>query len=217
MSDFRFLTKSQYSNSRALIIGINEYQNMPPLAYAVNDAQEVRNVLIKELAFPEEGVLYLTDQDATRENILRSFLNFAADDVDIDDRIFVFFAGHGYTRQGNRGEVGYLVPYNADERDVSTFIRWDELTRNSELIRAKHMLFIMDACYGGLAVTRNLQPGSARFLKDMIRRYSRQVLTAGKADEVVADAGGPLPNHSVFTGHLIEGLRGEAAIGQGVI
>src|SRR5439155_10124504 len=94
---------------------------------------------------------------------------------------------------------------------------WDDLTRNSELIRAKHMLFVMDACYGGLALTRNTQPGSARFLKDMMLRYSRQVLTAGKANEVVADSGGPLPAHSVFTGHLIEGLRGKATAANGVI
>jgi hypothetical protein len=75
----------------------------------------------------------------------------------------------------------------------------------------------MDACYGGLALTRNLQPGSTRFLKDMMLRYSRQVLTAGKADEVVSDSGGPLPDHSVFTGHLIEGLRGKAATEKGVL
>jgi hypothetical protein len=51
----------------------------------------------------------------------------------------------------------------------------------------------------------------------MMLRYARQVLTAGKADEVVADSGGPLPNHSIFTGHLIEGLRGKAATADGVI
>ena len=79
------------------------------------------------------------------------------------------------------------------------------------------MLFIMDACYGGLALNRGLQPGSARFLKDMMLRYSRQVLTAGKADEVVSDSGGPIPNHSVFTGHLIEGLRGNASDENGVL
>jgi hypothetical protein len=51
----------------------------------------------------------------------------------------------------------------------------------------------------------------------MLQRYSRQVLTAGKADEVVADAGGPIPNHSVFTDHFIQGLQGKAATGDGVI
>src|SRR5205823_1425801 len=75
----------------------------------------------------------------------------------------------------------------------------------------------MDACYGGLAIMRALKPGSMRFLKDMMLRRSRQVLTAGKADEVVADVGGPLPNHSVFTGHLLEGLEGKAANSAGVL
>jgi len=75
----------------------------------------------------------------------------------------------------------------------------------------------MDACYGGLALTRAPGPGSMRFLKDMLLRFSRQVLTAGKADEVVADSGGPIPDHSIFTGHLIEALNGKAATRDGVI
>ncbi len=211
LRDIRFLLKTHYTNSRALIIGINQYTKASPLSYAVNDADGVRDVLVNELGFPTDNVTYLIDEQATKENILRAFLKYTADDVSLDERIFVFFSGHGHTRTGIRGEVGYLVPSDADMSDFSTFIRWDELTRNSELIRAKHILFIMDACYGGLALTRNLQPGSTRFLKDMMLRYSRQVLTAGKADEVVSDSGGPLPNHSVFTGHLIEGLRGKAA------
>lgn len=75
----------------------------------------------------------------------------------------------------------------------------------------------MDACYGGLAVTRSLAPGSMRFLKDMLLRYSRQVLTAGKANEIVTDAGGPIPGHSIFTGHFIEALKGKAASEDGII
>lgn len=217
MRDFRFLTKPNYSNSHALIIGINDYQNAPPLSYAVNDAQEVHSLLVNEIGFSEENICYLKNEDATRDQIYKSFLNFTLDNVDIDDRVFVFFAGHGYTKSGIRGEVGYLVPYDADMADSSTFLRWDDLTRNADLIRAKHVFFVMDACYGGLAVTRSLTSGSVRFLKDMMRRYSRQVLTAGKADQVVADSGGPLPNHSIFTGHLLEGLRGAAAGDQGII
>jgi hypothetical protein len=217
LRDLRFLLKTHYTNSRALVIGINQYKNASPLSYAVSDANEIRDVLISDLTFPEEGITYLVDSEATKENILRSFMRLTANDVGLDERILVFFAGHGHTRSGIRGEVGYLVPYDADMTDFSTFIRWDELTRNADLIRAKHMLFVMDACYGGLALTRSLHAGSSRFLKDMMLRYSRQVLTAGKADEVVSDSGGPLPGHSVFTGHLIEGLRGKAATENGVI
>lgn len=217
MRDLKFILQQKYETSRALVIGINQYKSVSPLGYAVNDAREVSEILVEELGFEQNNVTYLVDQNATKSNILKSFLRFSNDDVKVDDRLFVFFAGHGHTRSGVKGEVGYLVPYDADMADYSTFIRWDELTRNAELVRAKHILFVMDACYGGLAVHRDLRPGSSRFLRDMYQRFSRQVITAGKANEVVADAGGPLPNHSVFTGHFIEGIRGKASNEYGVI
>lgn len=215
--DMRFLLKTHYTESRALVIGINKYQKASPLGYAVNDALGVKQALIEQLGFPERNIVTLLDGEATRMSILRSFLGFTADTIDLDDRLLVFFAGHGMTRTGLRGDVGYLVPADADPSDPATLVRWDDLTRNADLVRAKHILFVMDACYGGLALTRAPHGGSVRFLKDMLLRPSRQVLTAGKADEVVADAGGPLPNHSVFTGHLLQGLSGQAANSQGII
>jgi hypothetical protein len=207
----------KYENSWALVIGINTYHKAPPLDYARRDAEEVASVLERSFNFPKSNITLLLDEDASRNTIMTKFLTFANGSVTQNDRIFVFFAGHGYTRSGHRNEVGYLVPVDGDVSDLSTLIRWDDLTRNSELISAKHLLFIMDACYGGLAVTRALPPGSMRFLKDMLQRYSRQVLTAGKADEVVADAGGPRKGHSVFTGHFLNALEGAAATSDEII
>ena len=206
----------EYLSSHALIVGINNYQSASPLGYAINDAEAIAKLLIDEFGFDEENVLLLTDANATRARIMDSFLSYASKS-DINDRILFFFAGHGHTVSGRQGEVGFLVPYDGEPRSLSTLIRWDELTRNAELIPAKHVLFVMDACYGGLAITRSLAPGSMRFLKDMLLRYSRQVLTAGKANEIVADAGGPIPGHSVFTGHFIEALKGKAASEDGII
>lgn len=217
MRDLRFLLKTHYTRSRALVIGIDKYAHASPLEYAVCDADEFRQTLVDSLGFEAGDITYLANEAATRQAILKAFLRFSAEDIDVDERLIIFYAGHGHTRTGTRGEIGYLVPHDADMSDFSTFIRWDEFTRNSELVRAKHILFIMDACYGGLALTRSIGPGGARFLKDMMLRHSRQVLTAGKADEVVADSGGPLPNHSVFTGHLLEGIRGKAATEDGII
>ncbi len=217
MRDIRLLLKPHYANSHALVVGIDKYKNVSGLSYAVSDAAEMRKTLQDELQFPQANVAFLTDEKATKKNILKAFARFARNDIEADDRIFVFFAGHGHTRSGLRGEIGYLVPHDAEMGDVSTLIRWSELTGNSDLVRAKHILFVMDACYGGLALTRGLEGGSTRFLHDMYRRIARQVLTAGKADEVVSDSGGPLPNHSVFTGHLIEGIRGKAFSEAGVL
>ena len=206
-----------YEGSFALIIGINNYQKAPLLGYAVSDATAVAEVLKTNFDFPEENIKLLLDEKATKNNIMKTFMSYINNNVSPNDRILVFFAGHGMTVKGRRGDVGFLVPFDGDQDNLSTLIRWDDLTRNAELIVAKHILFIMDACYGGLAITRSLPLGSMRFLKDMLQRYSRQVLTAGKADEVVSDAGGPIPNHSVFTGHFLKGLQGEAATDDGII
>lgn len=205
-----------YSNSWALIIGIDKYKNASNLEYAVNDSKEIANILIKKFNFPSDNVIQIYDEKATYDNILSSFLSFK-DLTQKNDRIIIFYAGHGYTTSGNRGEIGFLIPYDGETDNLSKSIRWDQFTLNSELIPAKHILYIMDACYSGLAITRNLRPGSIRFLNDMLQRFTRQVLTAGKANEVVADSGGPIPKHSVFTGHLIQALNSNAYTNDGIL
>lgn len=209
--------KPEYSGSHALIIGINKFQYASPLQYAVNDAQAIKDTLINSFGFEKACVRFLFDEKATRKNIMSAYMSYSQTGTAPDDRLIVFFAGHGITRGGSRGEVGFLLPHDGNPMDLSTLIRWDELTYNAELIRAKHILFVMDACYGGLALSRGISAGSMRFLKDMLLRHARQVLTAGKADQVVADSGGPRPSHSVFTGHFLDALNGKAATDNGII
>ena len=210
--------KPTYGKSHALVIGINDYEHAPRLSHAQNDANAFARVLLERFGFTKKHLTILTDRVATRSQIFRTFMKYVQDsNVGHDDRIVVFFAGHGHTVPSRRGEIGFLLPVDGDPSDLSTLIRWDDLTRNADLIPAKHMFFVMDACYGGLALTRSLvQAGGMRFLRDMLQRFSRQVLTAGKADETVADADGPRPGHSLFTGHLLDALDG-AATTEGVV
>jgi len=209
--------QSSYINSWALVIGINAYQFASPLSYACNDADAIASILIDELEFPSHQVILLKDGDATKTAILDNYLSFSTKADNQDDRVIVFFAGHGTTIEGSRGPIGYLIPVDGDTNKLSSLIRWDDLTRNAEIIPAKHVLFIIDACYSGLAIHRAITPGAQRFISDMLQRFSRQVITAGKADETVADGGGPEGNNSIFTGYLIEGLRGAAVDTNGVL
>lgn len=214
MRDLRYILKPGYQDSWALIVGINEYRHVNNLSHATNDANAIAALLENKFGFHKDRITLLLDADATRSGIMRAFMKHRA--MTLDDRLLFFFAGHGHTYNGSRGEVGYLVPHDGLTEDPSSLVRWEELTKGAELIPAKHVLFVMDACYGGLAVQRG-SPGKARFLNDMYLRFSRQVLTAGKANEPVADGGGPIPGHSLFTGHFIEGLNGGAATSDGVI
>lgn len=205
----------RYTGSWALVIGINAYRYTSPLEIARADAEAIRDVLIRDFSFPRKNVCTLLDTQATRARIMETFLSYES--LSPDDRLLVFFAGHGSTVSSSRGPVGYLVPVDGKLKDKSSLIRWDDLTRNADIIPAKHVLFVMDACYSGLAIQRTSSAGERRFVSDMMQRSSRQVITAGKADEVVADGGGPTGNNSIFTGYLLEGLAGNAADQEGVI
>ena len=209
--------RPKYEQSHALVIGINSYSVAPPLRYAVNDAEALALMLKERFGFLSENTHLLLNQDATRSAIIEHFMRLTSNGTGPNDRVVFFFAGHGCTIRSKRGDVGYLVPHDGRVDNLVSLVRWDELTRNADLIEAKHLFFIMDACYGGLAIMRNLSPGATRFLKDMLLRSARQVLTAGKANEQVSDSGGPLPDHSVFTGHLLEALGGKSADSEGLI
>jgi uncharacterized caspase-like protein len=217
MSSANALLEPRYSGSHALVIGINKYKKVNPLARAANDAKAVAEILTEKFGFPTANVTLLTDAAATRSAIMQSYFRYADhDNVSPDDRVLIFFAGHGHTVSG-RKEVGFLVPVDGDPGDLSTLVGWDDLTRRADLIPAKHMLFLMDACYGGLAVTRKIPPGSSRYLHDMLMRVTRQVVTSGKANETVSDGGGSRPEHSIFTSSLLDALEGAAASSPGVI
>ncbi|WP_312436241.1 polysaccharide deacetylase family protein [Janthinobacterium sp.] len=206
-----------YGNSWAVVIGIDQYAKWPKLQYAVRDAQGVRETLIDKFGFAPERVVTLKNAEATRNNILAAFHDkLAHGGVQKNDRIFVFFAGHGATRKLSSGrDLGYIVPFDSDPEQFATdAIAMTEIQNIAESLTAKHALFVMDACYSGLGLTRGA--GNSSFLRDNAKRIGRQMLTAGGGDQLVADGG---PNgHSVFTWTLLQGLAGKADLnGDGLI
>lgn len=206
-----------YANSWAIVIGIDAYPKWPRLQYAVRDAQGVGQLLVQKFGFAPARVITLANEQATRAGILAAFHDrLAHDGVQPNDRLFVFFAGHGATRKLSSGrELGYIIPYDSDPEQFATdAIPMTDIQNIAESLSAKHELFVMDACYSGLGLTRG--QSSSSFLRDNAKRLGRQMLTAGGADQMVSDGG---PNgHSVFTWTLLQGLGGKADLnGDGLI
>ncbi|HTQ97380.1 MAG TPA: polysaccharide deacetylase family protein [Candidatus Acidoferrum sp.] len=214
-------TMTPYRESWAAVIGIDVYQTWPTLSYAANDAQAVRDMLLKKYNFKDDHVFLLLDKQATRQNMLSLLGDKLAnpDLVKREDRVFVFFAGHGATRHLASGrDLGYIIPVDADLTNYEgQAISMSNFQDIAEGIPAKHLLFVMDSCYSGLALTRGaggLPMGN--YLLEISRRTARQMFTAGGADQQVADNG---PNgHSIFTWTLLQALDGRADLnGDGVI
>ena len=177
----------------------------------MRDAQGVAEVLERDYAF--DGIVTIYNEDATKEGILR-LLSAELGETSEDDSVFIFWAGHALTRRtAGRGDIGYLVPYDGTFDDSEMSFKNISMTTIKEdiarTIPAKHLFFVVDACYSGLLVTRALDSRpparSLEYLRDITGEEVRQVLAAGKADQTVLD-GGPR-GHSVFTGRFIEALE----------
>jgi uncharacterized caspase-like protein len=189
-------------------VGINAYRNVRPrLNYAVADAQAVAAAL-PALGFPPETTRVLLDGEATKariETVL--YKEFAG--IGPDDRLLVYFAGHGETLPIRGGEEGYLLPVDADPDALPlTAIAMDDVKRIGQRLKAKHAFFAVDACFSGFALTRDVLPRTTtdEYLAAALREPAVQVLTAGRKGERAIEEGG----HGLFTRQLLEGLRGLA-------
>lgn len=210
-----------YRESWAVVIGVDAYASWPKLSYAVHDAKGVAEVLTSKYGFPADHVFTLYDAEATREHILTLLGDKLGDPnrVQHDDRVLVFYAGHGATRHLASGrDLGYIIPVDADLANYQgKAISMSNFQDIAEAIPAKHVLFVMDSCYSGLALTRGAgAPPGRNYLQEISRRGARQMFTAGGADQQVADGG---PNgHSIFTWTFLRALDGEGDLnGDGMI
>ena len=85
-------TEDVYDNSWALIIGINDYENVPDLHYAVEDALAIKNMLINEFNFSRNNVRVLIDKEATQSNINKEMSKLLKS-AGVNDRVVFYFAG----------------------------------------------------------------------------------------------------------------------------
>ena len=211
------ITEPLYNELWAVVIGIDEYKtnNVQDLHYAVNDAREIEKLLKEPFHF--NHVITLYNSQATKDNIIRAISKDLAGAKE-DDGVFFFFSGHGCTFEGIRGEaLGFIVPVNGTFDKNEFYIKnipMSQIREISQTIKAKHIYYVMDCCYGGLLLrtddTGSNPPSRAdyRFLRTLAKTYVRQVLTAGGRDQPVLDKGPG--NNSVFTSVLVQALKGEA-------
>ncbi|MEA5504709.1 caspase family protein [Halotia wernerae UHCC 0503] len=80
----------------ALLVGINQYINgIPPLSGCVNDVLMQQELLTYRFGFNRQDILTLTDQQATRQNILTAFEEHLIKQAKPGDVVVFHFSGHG--------------------------------------------------------------------------------------------------------------------------
>lgn len=211
------MPSSQVSLSQALVVGVSRYQHVPPLPSS-EDVRGVRDVLVDSnvCAYPSERVTVLEEEAATRENILAALDALASQATSPSSRTFLYFSGHG--GQGSDG-ASYFIPVDARKGEFpTTAISGRELAKH--LVRcAGEVTVVLDCCYaGGMAgnsatVTEADAPDPLAPFGDAFRQHiqarGRVVFAASRPDAY--SYGSLVAPYGIFTGHMIDGLRGKAS------
>ena len=203
-----------YENSWAILIGINDFKHWPDLDFAINDVQAFRDQLIKYYNFKEENIIIYRNKEASLKNLLTLLEGDFINNIKKNDRLIFFWAGHGETRQFPSGrQSGYLIPYDGrsqkDKDRYTTYLSMDRISQFAKRCAAKHILFLVDACYSGFAAaTRGvliLPPSLENYYLEITREPGRHIITAGRKGEQVLES--PDWGHSAFTYKLLYALE----------
>ena len=186
----------------AIVIGNNDYADMPKLKSAVNDAQAVPETLRQDYGYAVNLIL-----NATRSEIIKA-LSGARAKLKPNDNLLVYFAGHGIL--DTYAEEGYWLPVDAEKDNPANWVSNGDITNMLRAIRAKHVMVVADSCYSGTlvrAATADIKTANEReaWLKKVVKKRTRTALVSGGLEPVVDSGGG---EHSVFAKAFLDALRG---------
>lgn len=193
-----------FGNYHALIIGNNNYKNIPKLETPGTDANVVEQILRTQYGFKTKLLL-----NGTRYQIL-SELNKLRAKLTEADNLLIYYAGHGELDQVNMR--GHWLPIDADADNTANWISTIAITDILNSMSVKHILVVSDSCYSGAMTRSSLArldsgvSGKQRvdWLKAMLKTRSRTVLTSGGLKPVMDGGGG---KHSVFAKAFIGALQ----------
>ena len=202
---------ASFENGYALIIGVGA-----DLPATVQDAIGFRDILLDRgrCAYHQQHVIHLTEENATRQDIL-SALDALAQSTNADSTVVVYFSGHGYQVASTMGESYYLMPYGYSvQRLYDTAINGSEFADKLRAIPAKKLLVLLDCCHAG-GVGDAKTPGVDMTKKPLpqevlplLAEGSGRVLIASSTEGELSYAGKP---YSAFTLAIIEALCGVGA------
>ena len=198
----------------ALIVGTGRFKDSRiNLKYAAKDAEDFANFLIKEKEFAPDHIQLLTNEAATRANIL-SLLGskWLPRVAERDDLVVIYFSSHGSPSSLDVGGVNYLVAHDTDPNDLyATGIAMQDLARIIKgRVHCDRIMLVLDACHSGsagpsTAAGKGMERAANVNVEQVMQGTGQLVISSSKPDQRSWESS--RYEGSVFTKYLIEGLR----------
>jgi PBP1b-binding outer membrane lipoprotein LpoB len=197
----------------AVIVGVEDYRDLPKVDYARRDAEMVRNYLVKALGYREQNVVMLLNDRVTKSDLearLEKWLPKQVGD-NKNAEVFVYYGGHG-APDPNTNQA-FLVPYNGDPAYLDTSAYpLSQLYATLGKLPAKSITVVMDSCFSGAGGRSVIQKGARPMLikvENPLMATQNMVVLSAAAGNQISNAL-PEKRHGLFTYYFLKGLQGEA-------
>ena len=187
----------------AVVIGVEKFLEIDDLPEDKLDdnAIDIYNLLINSKNWERENIKLLLNENATKDSIRDSIVNWLDERETENDVVVYYFAGHSLKMPLLKRHKGhaYSCPYDITNFQYSEDKITDiELDRWLDELDSKHVTLILDTCYSGKMTS--------------LCQKNRVVLTAGgKHFFCGVDESDALGN-GIFTFFLLQGFKGIADI-----
>lgn len=198
----------------ALSIGVSKYVDANlTLGFAAKDATDFGAALKHGLGnhFGDVDISVIRDSQVTRDEVLRRVESLVHEELQDDDYVMIFLAGHGL--RDTKNQYRYCVCDVNFAKLEATTVAWHELFEPLSRLKCKTLLFV-DTCHAGAVL------GGREILSDSRDSYNAVLRQAADNSSGVITLAACLPHeqsvesqdlgNGVFTKALVEALQGRA-------
>ena len=204
------------SNTFAIIIGNENYKSVSKVQYAQNDARSFAEYCKKTLGLPEKNVRGY--EDATYGMMVSALQDIRkiAQAYHGDINVIFYYAGHGIP--DNASKSAYLLPVDADGRQMDICFSLDKLYQELGALEALSVTVFLDACFSGaLRGDGMLMAARGVAIKPKVSSpQGKMVVFSAATDEQTAFPYAE-KGHGMFTYYVLKKLRetkGDCTLGE---
>lgn len=216
MFSFAQVLQSQQSTTRAVVIGISDYQDdkIPDLKYADKDAEAFAQYLKSSAggALPADHIMLLTNQQATT-GAIASAMDWVIADSKEGDKAIIYFSGHGDVETRTKFQRGFLLTHDSPPSNYLAgafaliFLQDIISTLSDEGIQ---VIMISDACRAGKLAGSEIG-GAQATAANLSKQFANEIkILSCQPNEFSLEGKQWGGGRGAFSFHLIDALTGMA-------
>lgn len=199
----------------ALIVGVSNYQHVKPLRFAGDDALAFYNYLLSPAggSVPQANIELLLNEKATLVQVDLA-MGKLIHSVKPNDRVFIYFSGHGDQESKTIAQRGFLLTYdsfssNYNSTAFAVIYLQDYVATLATKNQAQIFMFL-DACRSGKLAGSEIN-GVQLAGQQLLTKVANEVkFMACQADELSLEGYQWGGGRGLFSYHLIRGMQGLA-------